>query len=136
MLSPAKEKFNKAHKGRIAGMSTSGTLVSFGDYGLKSLDPMRVNARQIEAARIAAVRFMKRQGKFWINIFPDVPVSKKPAEVRMGKGKGAREYYVVRVYPGKILFEIAGVPEDVAREAFRLASAKLPLTTKFVKRYE
>ena len=136
MLSPAKEKFNKAHKGRVAGSSTSGTLVSFGDYGLKSLSPMRVNARQIEAARIAAVRHIKRQGKFWIKIFPDIPVSKKPAEVRMGKGKGARDCYVVRVHPGRVLFEIAGVSEEVAREAFRLASAKLPLITKFVKRYE
>jgi len=136
MFSPAKEKYNKAHKGRVKGLSSSGTLVTFGDYGLKAMDPERITARQIEAARVAAVRFMKRQGRFWINIFPDIPVSSKPAEVRMGKGKGAREYYVVRINPGRVLFEISGVDEEIAKEAFRRASAKLPIKTKFVKRYE
>jgi len=136
MLSPKKQKFRKAHKGRVVSKSKGGTMLSFGAFGLKSLDGIRVTARQIEAARRAAVRCMKRQGKFWINIFPDLPVSKKPAEVRMGKGKGSPEFFAVRVSPGRIMFELDGVPEDVAVEALTLASAKLPVRTKIVRRYE
>lgn len=136
MLSPKKQKFRKAHKGRVPAKAKAGTTLAFGEYGLKSLDMERVTARQIEAARRAAVRFMKRQGKLWIKIFPDLPVSKKPAEVRMGKGKGSPEYFAVRVSPGRIMFEIDGVGEEVAVRALELASAKLPVRTKIVKRYE
>jgi len=136
MLSPKKQKFRKAHKGRVAPKAKAGTTLAFGEFGLKSLDMERITARQIEAARRAAVRFMKRQGKLWIKIFPDLPVSKKPAEVRMGKGKGSPEYFAVRVSPGRIMFEIDGVPEEVALRALELASAKLPVRTKIVKRYE
>ena len=134
MLQPIRTKFRKAHKGRIHGVATSGTALAFGQYGLKALEPDRVTARQIEAARRALTRFMKRSGRVWIRIFPDVPVSKKPIEVRMGKGKGTPELCVCRVKPGRILFEIDGVPEQVARDAFERASAKLPIKTKFVAR--
>jgi large subunit ribosomal protein L16 len=136
MLSPKKQKFRKAHKGRVAARSKAGTMLAFGEYGLKAMSADRVTARQIEAARRAAVRFMKRQGKLWIKIFPDLPVSKKPAEVRMGKGKGSPEFFAVRVSPGRILFEVDGVPEEVAKQALILASAKLPVQTKIVRRYE
>lgn len=136
MLAPKKQKFRKAHKGRVASKSKAGTTLAYGSFGLKSLDPERVTARQIEACRRAAVRHMKRQGRFFIRIFPDLPVSKKPNEVRMGKGKGSPEYFAVRVSPGRILFEIEGVSEQVAFEALELAAAKLPVKTKMVKRYE
>lgn len=134
MLSPKKRKFRKEHKGRIHGVAQKGFYLSFGSYGLKALEPERITARQIEACRKAIVRYMKRLGKLWIRIFPDIPVSSKPAEVRMGKGKGSPERYVCRVKPGKILFEVEGVSEDTAQEAFRLAAMKLPIKTKFVKR--
>jgi large subunit ribosomal protein L16 len=136
MLAPKKQKFRKAHKGRVSSKAKAGTMLAFGSFGLKSLDGLRVTARQIEAARRAAVREMKRQGKFWIKIFPDIPVSKKPAEVRMGKGKGAPEFFAVRVSPGRIMFEVEGVSEEVAIRSLELASAKLPVRTKIVKRYE
>lgn len=136
MLYPQKQKYRKAHKGRVTTKAKAGTMLAFGSYGLKSLDGCRVTARQIEAARRAAVRCMKRQGKLWIKIFPDLPVSKKPAEVRMGKGKGAPEFFAVRVSPGRIMFEVDGVTEDVANLALELASAKLPVRTKIVRRYE
>lgn len=136
MLSPKKTKYRKAHKGRVASKAKAGTFLAYGSYGLKSLDSLRVNARQIEAARRAAVRCMKRQGRFFIRIFPDIPVSKKPNEVRMGKGKGSPEYFVARVAPGRILFEIEGVSREVAVEALELASAKLPVRTKITYRYE
>ena len=136
MLAPKKQKFRKAHKGRVASKSKAGTKLSFGSFGLKSIDGLRVTARQIEAARRAAVRHMRRQGRFFIRIFPDLPVSKKPNEVRMGKGKGSPEYFAVRVSPGRIMFEIEGVSEAVARAALQLAAAKLPVRTKIVQRYE
>jgi large subunit ribosomal protein L16 len=134
MLQPKKTKFRKQHKGRIHGTSKGGTQLSFGQYGLKALEPERVTARQIEAARRAITRQMKRAGRVWIMVFPDVPVSKKPIEVRMGKGKGAPEFWVARVAPGRIMFEVDGVPERLAREAFDLAAAKLPIKTRFVQR--
>ncbi len=134
MLSPKRTKFRKAHKGRIHGNAKGGFAINFGQYGLKALEPERITARQIEAARRAMTRYMKRQGKVWIRIFPDLPVSKKPAEVRQGKGKGSPEYWVCRIKPGRIMFECDGVPEDVARRAFELAAAKLPIKTKFVVR--
>ncbi len=134
MLQPKRTKFRKAHKGRIHGVATSGTTLAFGEFGLKALEPERVTARQIEAARRAMTRFMKRAGRVWIRVFPDVPVSKKPIEVRMGKGKGSPEYWVVRVKPGRIMFEVDGVPAQVAREALTLAAAKLPIKTRFVAR--
>ncbi|MDY4689727.1 MAG: 50S ribosomal protein L16 [Alphaproteobacteria bacterium] len=134
MLSPKRLKFHKQHKGRIHGLAKGGAELSFGSYGLKALTPERVTARQIEAARRAITREMKRAGRVWIRIFPDVPVSDKPAEVRMGKGKGAIEFWVARVKPGRIMFEIGGVPEEVARKAFALGAAKLPVKSKFVKR--
>ena len=134
MLSPKRTKFRKAHKGRIHGNAKGGSDLNFGAYGLKALQPERVTARQIEAARRAMTRHMKRAGRVWIRIFPDVPVSKKPAEVRQGKGKGTPEYWACRVKPGRILFEIDGVPQDIARRAFELAAAKLPIRTKFVTR--
>lgn len=134
MLSPSKTKFRKAHKGRIHGNAKSASSVAFGSFGMKSLSPERVTARQIESARRVITRFVKRQGKLWIRIFPDIPVSKKPTEVRMGKGKGSPEYWVARVKPGRILFELEGVSEEIAREAFEKASAKLPIKSKFVKR--
>ncbi|MDP4708775.1 MAG: 50S ribosomal protein L16 [Rickettsiaceae bacterium] len=136
MLAPKKQKFRKAHKGRVASKAKAGTMLSFGTFGLKSIEGLRVTARQIEAARRAAVRQMKRQGRFFIRIFPDLPVSKKPNEVRMGKGKGSPEYFAVRVAPGRIMFEIDGVDETTARAALELASAKLPVKTKVVQRYE
>lgn len=135
MLSPSKQKFRKAHKGRVPAKAKAGQTLAFGQFGLKSLDQERVTARQIEACRRAAVRYMKRQGKMWIRIFPDLPVSKKPAEVRMGKGKGGVEYYAVRVSPGRIMFEIDGVDREVALRALELGSAKLPVRTKIVERY-
>ena len=134
MLSPKRLKFHKQHKGRIHGLAKGGSELSFGSYGLKALTPERVTARQIEAARRAITREMKRAGRVWIRIFPDVPVSDKPAEVRMGKGKGAIEFWVARVKPGRIMFESGGVPEEVARKAFELGAAKLPVKSKFVKR--
>ena len=134
MLQPKRTKFRKAHKGRIHGLAKGGTALNFGAYGLKATQPGRVSARQIEAARRAITRHMKRVGKLWIRIFPDVPVSQKPAEVRQGKGKGSPEWWAARVKPGRIMFELDGVPRNVAREAFILASAKLPIDTKFVTR--
>ena len=134
MLSPKKTKFRKAFKGKVRGITKAGAEVSFGSFGLKALDPARITARQIEAARRAITRYVKRTGRMWIRIFPDLPVSKKPAEVRMGSGKGSPEYWACRVSPGRIMFELDGIPEDTAREAFDLASAKLPIHTKFVKR--
>lgn len=134
MLSPKKMKFRKAHKGRIKGVACSGHYLAYGSYGLKALSPERLTARQIEAARRAITRHMKRVGRLWIRIFPDVPVSKKPLEVRMGSGKGSPEYYVARVKPGKIMFELDGVPRQLAEEAFELAAAKLPIKTRFVWR--
>src|SRR6187549_780148 len=134
MLSPKKTKYRKQFKGRIHGESKGGTALNFGSYGLKALEPERVTARQIEAARRAITREMKRQGRVWIRIFPDVPVSKKPTEVRMGKGKGSVEYWAARVKPGRIVFEIDGVPEDVAKEALRLGAMKLPIMTRVVTR--
>ena len=134
MLQPKKTKYRKAHKGRIHGLATSGASLSFGEYGLKAMEPDRVTARQIEAARRAMTRHMKRAGRVWIRIFPDVPVSKKPLEVRMGSGKGTPELWVVRVKPGRILFEIDGVPIQLAKEALALAAAKLPIKTRFVAR--
>ena len=134
MMQPKKTKFRKAHKGRIHGVATSGASLAFGQVGLKATEPERVTARQIEAARRALTRHMKRAGRVWIRVFPDVPVSKKPIEVRMGKGKGAPEFWIVRVAPGRIMFEIDGVPEPLAREAFALAASKLPIKTRFVQR--
>src|SRR3954453_22959702 len=134
MLQPVRTKFRKQFKGRIHGIATSGATLAFGQYGLKALEPERVTARQIEAARRALTRFMKRSGRVWIRVFPDVPVSKKPIEVRMGKGKGTPELWVCRVKPGRILFEIDGVPLQTAREALDLAAAKLPIKTRFVAR--
>ncbi len=134
MLQPMKTKFRKAHKGRIHGLATSGASLSFGEYGLKAMEPDRVTARQIEAARRAMTRHMKRAGRVWIRIFPDVPVSKKPLEVRMGSGKGSPELWVARVKPGRIMFEIGGVPIQIAKEALSLAAAKLPIKTRFVAR--
>jgi large subunit ribosomal protein L16 len=134
MLQPSRTKFRKAHKGRIKGVATSGATLSFGQFGLKAMEPDRLTARQIEAARRAMTRHMKRAGRVWIRIFPDVPVSKKPLEVRMGSGKGTPELWVARVKPGRILFEIDGVPVQVAKEALALAAAKLPIKTRFVER--
>ena len=134
MLLPKKTKYRKAHKGRIHGAAKSANTVDYGSYGLKAMAPDRITARQIEAARRALTRHVKRQGKIWIRVFPDVPVSKKPLEVRMGSGKGSPEFWVARVKPGRIMFEIEGVPEELAREAFALAAAKLLIATKFVKR--
>ncbi len=134
MLQPKRTKFRKAHKGRLKGVATSGTTLNFGAYGLKAVEPQRVTARQIEATRRAITRHIKRAGRVWIRVFPDIPVSKKPTEVRMGKGKGSPEYWMVRIQPGKILFELDGVPEDLAREAFERGAAKLPMKTKFVTR--
>ena len=134
MLSPKRTKFRKAHKGRIHGLAKGGTQLNFGSYGLKAVTPERVTARQIEAARRAITRHLRRAGRVWIRIFPDVPVSSKPAEVRMGKGKGSPEFWVARVKPGRIMFEIDGVPWNLAKEAFTLAAAKLPLDTRIVRR--
>ena len=134
MMSPKKTKYRKQFKGRIHGMSKAGFALNFGSHGLKSLEPERVTARQIEAARRAITRQMKRQGRVWIRVYPDVPVSTKPAEVRMGSGKGAVEYWCARVAPGRIMFEVDGVPDSVAREALRLGAAKLPVRTRVVTR--
>ena len=134
MLAPKRSKYRKAHKGRIHGAAKGGTTLNFGAYGLKAVEPGRITARQIEAARRAITRHIRRIGRVWIRIFPDVPVSTKPAEVRMGSGKGAPEFWVARVHPGRIMFEIDGVSETVAREAFALAAAKLPIKTKIVTR--
>ncbi len=134
MLSPKKTKFRKAHKGRIHGNAKGGTTLLFGAYGLKALQPERITARQIEAVRRSVQRYVKRAGRLWIRIFPDVPVSQKPAEVRMGKGKGTPEFWACRVKPGRIMFELDGLPEEVARGAFERAAAKLPIKVKFVKR--
>ena len=134
MLQPKRTKFRKGHKGRIHGTAKGGTILNFGEYGLKAMEPYRVTARQIEAARRAITRQMKRAGRVWIRIFPDVPVSKKPTEIRMGKGKGAPEFWAARVHPGRIMFEIDGVNEETAREALRLGAAKLPIRTRVVAR--
>jgi large subunit ribosomal protein L16 len=134
MLQPKRTKFRKAHKGRIHGNAKGGTDLAFGQFGLKAQEPERVTARQIEAARRAITREMKRQGRVWIRVFPDLPVSKKPTEVRMGKGKGSIEFWAARVKPGRIMFEIDGVPEDTAREALRLGAMKLPIITRVVAR--
>ena len=134
MLSPKRTKFRKAHKGRIHGLASGGTQLNFGAYGLKALEPDRVTARQIEAARRAITRQMRRAGRVWIRVFPDVPVSQKPAEVRMGSGKGSPEFWVVRVHPGRIMFEVDGVAPELARQALALGAAKLPIRTKFVQR--
>ena len=134
MLSPKRTKFRKAFKGRIHGLAKGGTDLNFGAYGMKATEPGRVTARQIEAARRAISRHIRRVGRVWIRIFPDVPVSSKPAEVRMGSGKGTPEYWVCRVKPGRIMFELDGVPADTAREAFSLAAAKLPISARFVQR--
>lgn len=135
MLQPKRTKYRKAHKGRIHGHAKGGTDVNFGEYGLKAMEPERVTARQIEAARRAMTRYIARGGRVWVRIFPDVPVSKKPAEVRMGSGKGTPEYWACRVKPGRVMYEMAGVSEEIAREAFRLAAMKLPIKTKFVTRH-
>ena len=134
MLSPKRTKFRKAHKGRIKGEAKGGFSLNFGQFGLKALEPERVTARQIEAARRAINRHIKRGGRVWIRVFPDKPISKKPAEVRMGGGKGSPEYFVAEIQPGKMLYEMDGVSEELAREAFRLAAAKLPFRTSFVIR--
>jgi large subunit ribosomal protein L16 len=132
MLLPKRTKFRKQQKGRVKGLATRGAQIEFGDFGLKSLEPKWITSRQIEAARIALNRFMKREGKVWIRIFPDKPITKKPAEVRMGKGKGAPEYWVAVIKPGTIIFEVEGVPQEGAKEAMRLAAQKLPVVTRFV----
>ncbi|MFK7866567.1 MAG: 50S ribosomal protein L16 [Alphaproteobacteria bacterium] len=134
MLSPKRTKYRKAHKGRIHGLAKGGSDLNFGAFGLKALEPGRITARQIEAARRAITRSVKRQGKVWIRVFPDVPVSRKPAEVRMGKGKGSPEYWVCRVKPGRVMFEMDGISEQAARDAFDLGSAKLSIRTKMVVR--
>ncbi len=134
MLQPKRTKFRKAHKGRIHGAAKGGTDLNFGSHGLKALEPERITARQIEAARRAITRHMKRAGRVWIRVFPDVPVSSKPAEVRMGKGKGSPEYWAARVNPGRIMFELDGVSDDIARQALLLGAAKLPIKTKIVTR--
>jgi len=134
MLMPKKVKFRKQQRGRMTGKAYRGSAISFGEFGLKALEPAWITDRQIEAARIALTRYLKRGGKVWIRIFPDKPITKKPAETRMGKGKGAPEYWVAVVKPGRILFEVEGVAEERAREAFRLASNKLPIKTKFITR--
>ena len=136
MLAPKKTKFRKAFKGRIKGNAKGATTLTFGSFGLKALTPGRVTARQIEASRRAITRHMRRSGRVWIRIFPDVPVTQKPAEVRQGKGKGSVEYWAARVKPGRIMFEIDGVPDDIAREALRLGAAKLPVRTKVVTRLD
>lgn len=134
MLQPKRTKFRKQHKGRIHGLAKGGSDLNFGTYGLKALEPERVTARQIEAARRAMTRHMKRQGRVWIRIFPDVPVSSKPTEVRMGKGKGSVDFWACRIKPGRVMFEIDGVDDDTAREALRLAAMKLPIKTRVVIR--
>ena len=135
MLQPARTKYRKAHKGRIHGSATRASKLNYGQYGLKALQPDRVIGKQIEAARVALTRYMKRTGKVWTRIFPNIPVSKKPTEVRMGKGKGAPEYWACRVKPGRIIFEVDGIDESTARVALYKASTKLPIKTKFIKRF-
>jgi len=135
MLSPKRTKFRKQHKGRVKGVAKGGTSLNFGAYGLKSVEPGRITARQIEAARRAITRHIRRQGRVWIRVFPDVPVSQKPDEVRMGKGKGSPEFWMCRIHPGRVMFELDGVPGDLAKRAFELASAKLPVKTRFVTRF-
>ncbi len=134
MLQPKKTKFRKQFKGKISGVAKGGFQLDFGEFGLKALEPERVTARQIEAARRALTRNMKRAGRVWIRVFPDVPVSKKPTEVRMGKGKGAPEFWAAKIKPGRIMFEVGGVPVGIARESLLLAAAKLPIKTRFVQR--
>jgi large subunit ribosomal protein L16 len=134
MLSPKRTKFRKGHKGRIHGAAKGGTTLNFGAYGLKAVEPGRITARQIEAARRAMTRHIKRLGRVWVRVFPDVPVSTKPAEVRMGSGKGTPEFWICRIKPGRIMFEVDGVPRALAAEAFALAAAKLPINTRFVQR--
>ena len=134
MLQPTRTKYRKAHKGRIHGKASRANLMNYGAYGLKAIQPERIISKQIEAARVALTRYMKRQGRVWTRIFPNIPVSKKPVEVRMGKGKGSPEYYVCRVKPGRILFEVEGLPRDVAHKAFKNAGSKLPIKTKLVAR--
>jgi len=134
MLQPKRTKYRKQMKGRVHGLAKGGTVLNFGAYGMKAMTPGRITARQIEAARRAITRHMKRAGKVWIRVFPDVPVTGKPAEVRMGKGKGSPEYWMCRVKPGRIMFELDGVDADVAKQAFELASAKLPIRTRFIQR--
>jgi large subunit ribosomal protein L16 len=134
MLMPARTKFRKFRKGRIHGVATSGNNIAFGEYGLSAMEPSRISARQIEASRQAMTRYIKRGGKIWIRIFPHIPVTKKPLDVRMGGGKGNPEFFVAKVKPGTVLFEMQGVTEDVAREAMRLAANKLPVRTKFIRR--
>ncbi|HUA53912.1 MAG TPA: 50S ribosomal protein L16 [Candidatus Sulfotelmatobacter sp.] len=134
MQQPARTKYRKAHKGRIHGQAKGGFTLNFGAYGLKAVEPGRITARQIEAARRAMTRHIKRLGRVWVRVFPDVPVSTKPAEVRMGSGKGTPEYWVCRIKPGRIMFEVDGVPKSLASEAFALAAAKLPISTRFVQR--
>ena len=134
MLQPKRTKFRKAHKGRIHGVAKGGFALNFGEYGLKAQEPERITARQIEAARRAMTRYMKRAGRVWIRVFPDKPITKKPIEVRMGSGKGNVEYWVAQIQPGRMIYEIEGVDEATAREAFRLAAAKLSVTTTFVTR--
>ncbi len=136
MLSPKRTKYRKAHKGRIHGNAKGGTDLLFGAYGMKAMAPERITARQIEAVRRAIQRRIKRAGRLWLRIFPDVPVSSKPAEVRMGSGKGTPEFWVARVKPGRIIFELDGIPEELAREAFLLGAAKLPIKVKFIKRID
>lgn len=134
MLQPKRSKYRKQHKGRVHGLAKGGTVLNFGTYGMKAVTPGRITARQIEAARRAITRHMKRAGKVWIRVFPDVPVTGKPAEVRMGKGKGSPEYWMCRIKPGRIMFELDGVDHDVAKQAFELAAAKLPVQTRFIQR--
>jgi large subunit ribosomal protein L16 len=134
MLQPANRKYRKDHKGRNTGLATRGATVAFGEFGLKAVEPSRLTARQIESGRRAISRCVKRTGRIWIRVFPDKPISQKPAEVRMGNGKGNPEYYVAQIQPGKIVFELTGVSEESAREAFRLAAAKMPFKTSFVTR--
>ncbi len=136
MLMPKRVKFRKAQRGRMSGVATRGATIAFGDYGLKAMEPAWISARQIEAARVALTRLMKREGKVWIRIFPDKPVTKKPAETRMGSGKGAPEFWVAVVKPGRIMFEVGGVKKEVAQEALKLATHKLPIKTKFVTRID
>ncbi len=133
-LMPKRVKFRKAHRGRMKGISSRASTISFGEYGLKALEPSWLTSRQIEAARVALTRHLKRGGKVWIRVFPDKPVTAKPAETRMGKGKGSPEYWVAVVKPGRVLFELEGIPEELAREAMRLAAHKLPLRTRFIIR--
>jgi large subunit ribosomal protein L16 len=134
MLQPKRTKYRKAHKGRVHGLAKGGTTLNFGAYGLKAVEPGRITARQIEAARRAMTRHIKRLGRVWIRVFPDVPVSTKPAEVRMGSGKGTPEFWICRIKPGRVMFEIDGVPKALAAEAFALAAAKLPINTRFIQR--